>query len=218
MKTPRVKRGSGPSRSTKLTKGNYRKKTLSFLLTDFAGRCAYCLDPDEFRHPSLNHVEHFDCKLKGRARHQYKNLMLACAACNLSKHDKPVVNPLDKTQRLLNCTEETEFPQHIHENANGEWEGITPEGEYHLAVVGLQERCHIAKRHSRLQIAQRIHSLLKQAIQYQTQNPEAIHNEIMGTVRDLLGVLDKFPPLVTDQGVMTVREWLKTQGIKTELL
>ena len=218
MKVPRVKRGSGPRRNTKLTKANYRKKTLPFLLEDFNRRCAYCLDPDEFRHPSLNHVEHFNCKLRERARHQYKNLMLACATCNLSKHDKPVVNPLDKAQRLLNCTEETEFPEHIRENRAGEWEAMTPEGEYHLAVIGLQERCHTTKRYERQKIAWRILSLLKQAIQYQTQNPEAIHNEIMGTVRDMLGVLDKFPPLVTERGVMTVREWLKTQGINTEIL
>lgn len=218
MKTPRVQRGKGPARNTKLTKANYRKKTLPLLLADFERRCAYCLDPDEFRHPSLNHVEHFNCKLKERARHQYRNLMLACAACNQTKHDKPVVNPLDKKQRLLNCTEENEFPEHIRENAQGEWEALTPAGEYHLTAVGLQERCHTAKRHERQKIARRILSLLKQAIQYQTQNPEAIHNEIMGTVRDMLGVLDKFPPLVTEQGVMTVRDWLKTQGIKTEIL
>ena len=88
------------------------------LLKDFEGRCAYCLDPDDFRHPSQTHVDHFDCKLHGRKRHR-SNLMLGCAACNMSKHDKPVVNPFDKQQRLLNCTEETEFPTDIYETDDG---------------------------------------------------------------------------------------------------
>ena len=130
MKATRVKRSAGP-KST-LTKANYRKKALNFLLKDFERRCAYCLDPNEFRHPSLDQVDHFNCKLRERQRHQYKNLMLACAACNLSKHDKPIANPFDKEQRLLNCTEENEFPEHIIEMEDGQWEAVTKAGEYHL--------------------------------------------------------------------------------------
>src|SRR5437868_3115831 len=109
----RVNRSDGP-KST-MTEATYRKKALPFLLKDFEGRCAYCLDPSEFRHPSQNHVEHFNCKLHGRKRHLYANLMLACATCNQCKHAKPVVNPLDQDQRLLNCTEENEFPAQIVE-------------------------------------------------------------------------------------------------------
>src|SRR5437899_167860 len=98
MRVPRVKRGPGPK--SKMTEATYRKKALPHLLNDFKRHCAYCLDPDEFRHPSLNHVDHFNCKLHGRKRHQYTNLMLACGACNMSKRDKPVRNPLDHEQRL----------------------------------------------------------------------------------------------------------------------
>lgn len=215
MKQPRVKRGPGPK--GKLTQGNYRKKALPFLLIDFDGRCAYCLDPSDFRHASLNHVDHFDCKLRGRRRHQYPNLMLACAACNLSKHDKPVVNPLDKDQRLLNCTEETEFPEHIVETEDGQWQSRTKAGEYHLAVIGLRERCHQSKRAARRRLAERILALCTQAIQYQSVNPVAVHRQIMGTLRDLVGHLDAFPPLVTEKGVQTVRAWLARHGVDARL-
>ncbi len=216
MGQARVKRGAGPKGH--VTEGNYRKKALPFLLQDFEKRCAYCLDPDEFRHPSLNHVEHFNCKLHGRRRHQYGNLMLACAACNLSKHEKPVVNPLDRRQRLLNCTEETEFPEHIEETEDGQWRACTPEGDYHLTCIGLQESCHRNKRRERLKMAKRILSLLTQAVRFETQNPVAVHQEVLGMVRDLLNLLEKFPPLVTERGVVTVRDWLIAQGVTAWLL
>ncbi len=143
MKGPRVKRGNGPQSA--MTKATYRKKALPFLLNDFERRCAYCLDPDEFRHPSQNHVEHFDCKLKERKKHQFKNLMLACVTCNTCKHAKPVVNPLNSEQRFLNCTLENEFPEHIEEVPDGQWRAKTDAGNYHLESIGRQERCHVQK-------------------------------------------------------------------------
>lgn len=216
MKQPRVKRGSGPA--SLLTQATYRKKALPHLLKDFEKRCAYCLDPDEFRHPSQNHVEHFNCKLHGRKRHQYKNLMLGCATCNCCKHDKPVVNPYDKNQRLLNCTEETEFPEHIQESPDGQWHALTEAGQYHLTSIGLQERCHQAKRAERRRMAERVYSLLTQAVHYQTYNPTILHEQVMGMIRDTLSLLDKFPPLVTDKGVMSVREWLVSQGVAPKLI
>lgn len=216
MSAPRVSRGPGPK--AKLTEGNYRKKALPLLLVDFKRSCAYCLDPDDFRHPSLNHVEHFNCKIHGRGRHQYKNLMLACAACNLTKHDKPVVNPLDKRQRLLNCTVENEFPEHIWEDEDGQWVAATAAGEYHLTAIGLQETCHKLKRRERRKLAQSILGMLTTAILYESHNPEAAHQMVMNTVRDVLDHLDLFPPLVTKDGVLTVREWLATQGVDTKLL
>ena len=144
--------------------------------------------------------------------------MLACAACNLSKHDKPIVNPLDKEQRLLNCTEEYEFPEHISENEDGQWEPRSKEGEYHLAVIGLQERCHRAKRGARRKIAERILELCTQAVQYRSLNPEEIQRQIFETVRMLLEHLKSFPPLVTENGVQTVEEWLVVQGVDVRLL
>ena len=60
--------------------------------------------------------------------------------------------------------------------------------------------------------------LLTQAIQYKNYNPAALHNQLLGTIRDILSLLDKFPPLVTQQGVVTVREWLIGQGVDPKLI
>jgi hypothetical protein len=201
-----------------MTEWTYRKKALPHLLKDFERSCAYCLDPDDFRHPSLNNVDHFDCKLKARKRHQYKNLMLACVACNLTKHDKPVHNPLDKEQRLLNCTFETEFPEHIFESFDGQWNAYTKAGEYHLESIGLTEACHKQKRAARRIMAERILKLCQTAVQYKSANPAEVHTQILGTISDLLEQLKKFPPLVTNEGVLSVSEWLIRKGVDAELL
>lgn len=216
MNTGRVKRGPGPMK--KLSKATYRKKALPFLLEDFNSRCAYCLDPGEFRHPSQQQIDHFNCRLGGRRRHQYKNLMLACAACNLSKHDKPIANPFDKEQRLLNCTLEHEFPEHIVELPNGQWVPKTKAGEYHLRSIGLQEPSHQNKRGARRMVAERIRSLCLDAIQYQTQNPIEIQRQLTETIAGLIRHLDAFPPLVTHSGVHAVRDWLLDQGIDISIL
>ena len=216
MSAARVKRGAGPR--SKMTKATYRKKALRFLLKDFEGRCAYCLDPGEFRHPSQTQVDHFNCKLRERQRHQYKNLMLAGSACNLRKHDKPIVNPLDKEQRLLNCTEENEFPEHIVELEDGQWEPKTKAGEYHLESIGLRESCHRQKRYARKRIAEQILNLCSTAIQYRTFNPAEVHNQMMDTLRALLSHLDNFPPLVVEDGVLSPREWLNARGVDVSVL
>lgn len=211
MKAPRVKRSAGPKSA--MTKATYRRKALQHLLNDFQGHCAYCLDPKEFRSPSLNHVDHYDCKLRGRERHYYKNLMLACAACNLSKHEKPIVNPLNSSQRMLNCTEENEFTGHIIEKEDGQWEATSDAGYYHLETIELTQDCHKKKRQIRRLMAERVRSLFSTAIQYKTDNPIEVHNEMMSTIRTLMDTLDNFPPLVTEQGVVKAREWLKSKGV-----
>jgi hypothetical protein len=196
-----------------MTEATYRRKALPHLLTDFKKRCAYCLDPDEFRHPSQNQVDHFNCKISGRNRNQYRNLMLACGPCNLSKHDKPVKNPLAPEQQLLNCTEETEFPEHITEGPDGQWEAQTPAGEYHLVSIGLQAPVHHRKRHARLMMARHILSLCTTAIQYKAVNPTEVHNQMMTTIAAILDLLKAFPPMVTSKGVISVQEWLADQGV-----
>jgi hypothetical protein len=201
-----------------MTKATYRKKALSHLLADFKGECAYCLDPSEFRSPSQTQVDHFDCKLKGRRRHYYKNLMLACATCNLSKHDKPIVNPFDSRQRLLNCTEENEFLGHIREEADGQWMPITQAGLYHLESIGLTADCHRKKRHARKMMAERILMLMTTAVQYEAVNPWDVHSELMSTIRELLQILKNFPPLVSEKGVFSTKEWFESKGIDLNLL
>ncbi len=215
MSEARVKRSVGPK--SKMTKATYRKKALEFLLKDFQGHCAYCLDPDSFRHPSQDQVDHFDCKLKGRRRHQYKNLMLACPACNLCKRDKPIRNPLDREQRLLNCTVENEFPGHIIERDDGQWEAVTKEGEYHLESIGLTELCHKNKRFARRVVVRQFLNLCTGARQYLTFNPAELQRAVMELLRSMLDTLDHFPPLITEQGAITARNWLKAKGVDVGL-
>jgi len=215
MNTPRVKRSKGPTSA--MTEFTYRKKAIPHLMKDFDGRCAYCLDPKEFRAPAQSHVEHFDCKLKGRERHFYKNLMLACATCNMSKHDKPVKNPFDKEQRLLNCTEENEFVEHIRETEDGQWEALTPAGHYHLESIGLREDCHRNKRRARKVMLENIAQLCKTAVEYRSHNPVGLHKEMMASIRSMLTVLDNFPPLVVSGGTISSRDWLKSQGVEINI-
>ena len=196
-----------------MTEFTYRKKALPHLIKDFSGHCAYCLDPKEFRAPSQNHVDHFDCKLRGRKRHYYKNLMLACAACNMSKHDKPVINPFSEEQRLLNCTEENEFVEHIRETEDGQWEAMTPAGHYHLESIELREDCHRNKRRARKVMTDEIAKLFKTAVKYETHNPAELHNQMMATIRSLLAELKNFPPLIVNGGAISARDWLKSQGV-----
>ena len=211
MKIPRVKRSKGPTSA--MTEFTYRKKALPHLIKDFNGQCAYCLDPKEFRASSQSHVEHFDCKLKGRKRHFYKNLMLSCAACNMSKHGKPIINPLNEEQRLLNCTEENEFIGHIRETEDGQWEAMTPAGYYHLESIELREDCHKNKRRARRVMTEEIAKLFKTAVKYETHNPAELHNQMMTTIRSLLAELKNFPPLIVDGGVISARDWLKSQNV-----
>ena len=201
-----------------MTEATYRKKALPFLIVDFKGQCAYCLDSKEFRAPSQSQVEHFDCKLSGRQRHYYRNLNLSCAACNLSKHDKPVKNPFNPEQRLLNCCEENEYIGHIIEDDRGQWLPVTEAGKYHLACINLGADCHVKKRNARKVMVERIHSLLTTAIQYQTANPQEVHDQLMGTVRDLMDHLNNFPPIVTKTGILTTKEWLVSRGVDVNLL
>jgi hypothetical protein len=196
-----------------MSKWTYRKKALPFLYVDFDKKCAYCLDPDELRHPNQTHIDHFDCKLPEKKRHRYRNLMLACSACNLSKLDKPVVNHYNPRQRLLNCTEENEFNGHIFEDENGQWNGISDEGIYHLESLNLREECHRKKRKLRKGIANQIYQLCSTAIQYKSHNPVETHHALMDTARQLLNDLDSFPPLITENGPTSVRAWMKQKGI-----
>ena len=144
--------------------------------------------------------------------------MLGCAACNRYKHDKPVQNPFAADQRLLNCTEENEFPDHIAEGPDGQWTAKTNEGHYHLNSIGLTADCHRRKRLARRVMADRIYSLLTTAIQYKTHNPKQVHDELMSASNDVLNLLENFPPLVTEHGILTAREWLQKKGLDVGLL
>src|SRR5688500_331196 len=142
-----------------MTENTYRRKALSYLRTDFQGRCAYCLKAMDRLHQNQVHVDHFDCHKRNRKRNQYKNLMLCCGGCNLNKHFKHAVNPYNSKQRLLNCTEENEFPEHIEEHESGVWLGKTDEGQYHIDSIELNEPALIKLREERAVLAKRLDSV-----------------------------------------------------------
>ena len=131
----------------------------------------------------------------------------------MSKHDKPVNNPFSKEQRLLNCTEENEFVEHIRETEDGQWEAMTPAGHYHLESIELREDCHRNKRRARRVMTVEIAKLFKTAVKYETHNPAELHNQMMTTIRSLLAELEKFPPLIVNGGVISARDWLKSQDV-----
>jgi hypothetical protein len=140
--------------------------------------------------------------------------MLACSTCNLCKHDKPVVNKFNPEQRLLNCTKENEFPFHIKENERGEWEPQTPAGFYHIHSIGLQEACHNKKRLWRRNLAESIYKLYTTAIQFVGHNPRETHEAIMAETKNILAGLENLPPMVTEFGLVTVKDWLLARGVK----
>ncbi len=202
-----------------MTEATYRRKALPHLLNDFDRRCAYCLDPDEFRHPSETHVDHFDSSLRRkRERHSYPNLMLACSTCNHCKAGKPTVNKLDATQRMLNCTKEDEFPGHIIEDEDGCWVPLTGSGKYHLLAIDLNERCHVNKRLARREAAKRVVALCQTAIQYRAENPAQTHRELIQTISYLVAQLKNFPPIVTEGGLKGLDEWLVEQGLDPDMM
>jgi hypothetical protein len=165
MAGPRVKRSKGPPGV--LTKNNCRKKALPYLKADFKNRCAYCLRDMTQEHPNQSHVEHFNSHLPNRKKNQYKNLMLGCSACNLSKLTKFVTDPIATDRRMLNCTIENEFPTHIIENEiTCKWDPQTPAGDYHIMCMDLNEGSHVRRRERRRKIVEHILKLEANAVHY----------------------------------------------------
>lgn len=200
MSVARVKRGAGPKGV--LTKNNYRRKALKFLKADFACQCAYCLQSSELLHANQTHIDHFDAHKPNRSRHAYENLMLACSGCNLNKHDKFVRNPFNKKQRLLDCTKENEFPQHIVEDRSGLWVGKTDEGIYHIATIELNEPALVRNRVARRELSERLKALEAQTSFTYTGSVDATSlaalSSLLQTVRKQL---ETSIPLVTDSGL-----------------
>ena len=92
-----------------------------------------------------------------------------------------------------------------------------PNPEYHLTSIGLQERCHKDKRAARKKITLQILNLCKKALFYESHNPAELHIQTVEIIRGSLELLDKFPPLVTNNGVVTARNWLQSQGVDMEM-
>ena len=103
------------------------------------------------------------------------------------------------------------------ETVDGQWNHLTKAGEYHLESIGLREPSHKRKRAARRVIADQILALCTTALQYKAVNPAEVHNQLMWTMRSLLEHLRNFPPLVTEKGVISTMEWLKSNGVDTQV-
>ena len=198
---PRVKRSKGPSGT--LTEATYRRKAFKHLVADFENRCAYCMQLLD--RPDLEkEIDHFNAHLKSKPRNQYWNLMLACRTCNNTKRAKLVCDPADTRRRLLNCTLENEFPEHIVEADDGRWIANTPAGDYHLTALDLNMEFFRRKRAERAALHREWDEFRQSAVRY-TGNLDA------GSAAMLLTTLERFRdegqrsiPLVTEVGTKQV--------------
>ena len=214
MKKPRIKRGNGPKGTIRAS--NYRKKALPFLIKDFGNRCAYCLEITDLRRPHETHVEHFDSHLKGLAKHRYENLMLGCSGCNTVKLAKFSVNPYNREQRLLNCTEESEFPDHIRENYEGRWIHQTAAGYYHIESLNLNDNSLLKKRAYRREAVIEAIKLRRQAVFYRGSMDTDSLQSLIETCNHVLKGLSDAIPLITDDGpVVCTAEYLDALNLKT---
>ena len=148
---PRVIRNNRPSK--RITKSNYRKASLSYLLLDFDGRCAYSMQKVEGK---MAEVDHFDPRKKNDCVQEYDNLFLASRHCNGSKwHTWPTSAQQQKGIRFLNCCEEDDYGVCIFENKNShELIGITPAAKWHIITLDLNAPFLVRERRKRAEIAE----------------------------------------------------------------
>ena len=148
--TPRIKKGSGPK--CVLHNSNYRRRALPYLRVDFNQRCAYSM-----RHwilaggESQMEVDHFNPRLKGQARHRYKNLFLASRVCNNAKSDSwPTAREAAAGIRLIDPTVEGDYGVQIFEDPiTHELVGTTPAARYHIDIMDLNAESFFDERRCR---------------------------------------------------------------------
>jgi hypothetical protein len=134
----------------KFTESTY-KKAKPFLLRDFEWRCAYSLQHVDRVGYKCMEVDHFNPKLKGATRNNFKNLFPATRHCNGSKSNhwpKPAARKMGI--RFLNPCEEMDYGIHIFEDPNTfELIGATPAGKYHIRFCDLNAPHLILERKDR---------------------------------------------------------------------
>ena len=140
---------SGPS--GKLTEHNYRRKALPHLVADFASRCAYSMRHMRLAGTTAMHVDHVNPRLAGKARHAFKNLVLACAQCNGKKSANwPDSEQAMKGLRFLDPCAEQDYGVHLFEDPDSnELIGVTTEGRYHIDMLDLNAETFVWERRFR---------------------------------------------------------------------
>lgn len=108
-------------------------------------------------------IDHFNPKLKGRARHSYKNLLLACRICNSSKSDIwPTADQRRRDIRFINPCGEMDYGVHIFEDPEThELVGETPAGKFQIDICDLNNETFIHERKARSLLLASLKSPLK---------------------------------------------------------
>ncbi len=156
--TPRIVRGKPPKR--KFTDNTYRKAK-PYLLRDFGRRCAYSQQhADRSLGVKSMEVDHFNPKLTGADRNNYKNLFLATRHCNGSKSDIwPTKNERKKGLFLINPSKQMDYGVNIFEHpVTHRLIGVTHAGDFHITACDLNAPHFIDERRQR----SRIHELLEE--------------------------------------------------------
>lgn len=145
---PRIKRSSGPSG---ITEHNYRRKAMAALLVDFQSRCAYSRRHIRLSGTTAMHVDHVNPRLRGKQRHQFRNLVLATAQCNGRKSAHwPDKEMLARDIRFLDPCSEQDYGVHIFENPDtNHLVAASPAGQYHIDMLDLNAETFVWERRVR---------------------------------------------------------------------
>ena len=138
----------------KLTRNNYRKKALPYLLADFEDRCAYSME----RLAKLLEVDHFNPNLKKDPIQKYDNLFPASRHCNRSKGSTwPTLKMEREGIRFLDCTKEIDYGTCIFEDPQShELIGTTPAAKWHIHQLDLNAPFLVRHRRERAVLRQKI--------------------------------------------------------------
>lgn len=101
-------------------------------------------------------VDHFNPRLKGQARHRYKNLFLASRVCNNAKSDSwPTAREASAGIRLIDPTVEGDYGVQIFEDPiTHELVGTTPAARYHIDIMDLNAESFVFERRSRHEVTE----------------------------------------------------------------
>jgi len=136
----------------KLTRNNYRKKALPYLLVDFDNRCAYSME----KLFTLLEVDHFNPNLKKDLIQKYENLFPASRHCNKNKRATwPSKKMMQQGIRFLDCTKESDYGTCIFEDLEShKLIGTTPAAKWHILQLDLNAPFLIKHRKERADLHQ----------------------------------------------------------------
>lgn len=131
----------------RITKSNYRKKALCYLLNDFENRCAYSMEYVA----EQAEIDHFDPNKKKDRVQDYSNLFPASRHCNGKKGSTwPTAEMQSMGIRFLDCTKEHDYGECLFEDPEThELVGITPAAKWHILRLDLNAPFLVRKRRQR---------------------------------------------------------------------